>query len=328
MVAVIQPGAKLGPIGHIISFMANWPPWVFYGSYTTAHLWPQPSFVASDHILPSFAFLANFHLTNPQAFTLDFGPGGFFCLPGVPRGPSHHPWLWATPFHWGGLGLNGLFGPFRPPTAPMACGPRSVGQLGPFWPNPMRPKGGNHLAPKARWVPNHNWTHLSQNWSSIPWTQNWPKDLLDTTLAINPVGPIFGHGPPWTNISAMGSGSHQISSVSLCLSLWGILSIPSYHPYLRLQAWCIYGIIYHYAPFFLRNPMVTFSGPISTFQYQGLKLQCPFQRRLIHIQDYSKGPIIKRYQINAISCQGIKYCILLGQLNSSIQASFNQPVGP
>ncbi|MBW0584539.1 hypothetical protein O181_124254 [Austropuccinia psidii MF-1] len=33
MVAAIQPGAKLGPIGHIISFMANWPPWVFHGTH-------------------------------------------------------------------------------------------------------------------------------------------------------------------------------------------------------------------------------------------------------------------------------------------------------
>ncbi|MBW0528271.1 hypothetical protein O181_067986, partial [Austropuccinia psidii MF-1] len=76
----------------------------------------------------------------------------------------------------------------------------------------MRPKGakgGSHLAPNARWVPNHNWTHLSQNWSPIPWTRNWPKDLLDTNLAINPVGPIFGNGPPWTNISVIASGNHH-----------------------------------------------------------------------------------------------------------------------
>ncbi|MBW0571045.1 hypothetical protein O181_110760 [Austropuccinia psidii MF-1] len=35
------------------------------------------------------------------------------------------------------------------------------------------------------------------------------KDLLDTNLAINPVGPFFGHRPPLTNISAMASGNHQ-----------------------------------------------------------------------------------------------------------------------
>ncbi|MBW0570010.1 hypothetical protein O181_109725 [Austropuccinia psidii MF-1] len=35
------------------------------------------------------------------------------------------------------------------------------------------------------------------------------KSLLDTFLAINPVGPNFGHGPPWINISTMASGNHQ-----------------------------------------------------------------------------------------------------------------------
>ncbi|MBW0530872.1 hypothetical protein O181_070587 [Austropuccinia psidii MF-1] len=35
------------------------------------------------------------------------------------------------------------------------------------------------------------------------------KNLMDTFLAINTVGPISGHGPPWTNSSAMASGNHQ-----------------------------------------------------------------------------------------------------------------------
>ncbi|MBW0557743.1 hypothetical protein O181_097458 [Austropuccinia psidii MF-1] len=39
-----------------------------------------------------------------------------------------------------------------------------------------------------------------------------------------------------------------------------------------------------------------------------------------------QGAILKRYYIISISCQGIKYSILLGQLNSSVQAPFNQPV--
>ncbi|MBW0554139.1 hypothetical protein O181_093854 [Austropuccinia psidii MF-1] len=42
-------------------------------------------------------------------------------------------------------------------------------------------KGGNHLSPKARWVTN-------------PLDPKLAKDLLDTNLAINPVGSIFGHG--------------------------------------------------------------------------------------------------------------------------------------
>ncbi|MBW0563754.1 hypothetical protein O181_103469 [Austropuccinia psidii MF-1] len=28
-------------------------------------------------------------------------------------------------------------------------------------------------------------------------------------MAIEPIGPIFGHGPPWTIIPAMASGNHQ-----------------------------------------------------------------------------------------------------------------------
>ncbi|MBW0493694.1 hypothetical protein O181_033409 [Austropuccinia psidii MF-1] len=33
------------------------------------------------------------------------------------------------------------------------------------------------------------------------------------------------------------------------------------HSILKDQEWCIYGIIYHYAPFLLGNPMVTLSEP-------------------------------------------------------------------
>ncbi|MBW0491532.1 hypothetical protein O181_031247 [Austropuccinia psidii MF-1] len=48
---------------------------------------------------------------------------------------------------------------------------------------------------------------------------------------------------------------------TLPLNPRGIFPIPSCTPYSRMQEWCIYGIIYHYAPFFLNNPMVMFSGP-------------------------------------------------------------------
>ncbi|MBW0522070.1 hypothetical protein O181_061785 [Austropuccinia psidii MF-1] len=121
MVAAIQPGAKLGPIGHIISFVANWPPWVFHGIHAITP--SNGHFMASGHILPPLAFLANSYFTNPQAFIFDFGPGGSFCLLGASRPPSPHPWIQGHPFHYWGFGLNGLFGPFRPPTAPMARGP-------------------------------------------------------------------------------------------------------------------------------------------------------------------------------------------------------------
>ncbi|MBW0472498.1 hypothetical protein O181_012213, partial [Austropuccinia psidii MF-1] len=48
---------------------------------------------------------------------------------GVSGPPSHHHWPLANPFHYGGFGLNGLFGPFRPPTASTVRtdrGPRSA----------------------------------------------------------------------------------------------------------------------------------------------------------------------------------------------------------
>ncbi|MBW0482081.1 hypothetical protein O181_021796 [Austropuccinia psidii MF-1] len=133
---------------------ANWPHHIFYGQLVPlGALWPfghntfSWPFLASGHILPSLASLANFHLTNPQAFISVFGPGGPLRLL-RPVGRNH--------------------------------GPQSVGVLGPFWPNPMRQKGakgGSHLVPKARWVPNHNWAHLSQFWRPTPWTQIWPKTL-------------------------------------------------------------------------------------------------------------------------------------------------------
>ncbi|MBW0511564.1 hypothetical protein O181_051279 [Austropuccinia psidii MF-1] len=121
MVAAIQPGAKLGPIAHVISFMANWPPWVFHGTHGITPY--NGHFMASGHILPPLAFLASSYFTNPQAFMFDFGPGGSFCLRGASRPPSPHPWIQGHPFHYWGFGLNDLFGPFRPPTAPTAHRP-------------------------------------------------------------------------------------------------------------------------------------------------------------------------------------------------------------
>ncbi|MBW0576479.1 hypothetical protein O181_116194 [Austropuccinia psidii MF-1] len=64
-------------------------------------------------------------------------------------------------------------------------------------------KGGNQVGPKQQLDPPE--PKLVTN----PLDPKLAKDLLDTNLTINPVGPIFGHGPPWTNISAMASGNHQ-----------------------------------------------------------------------------------------------------------------------
>ncbi|MBW0592971.1 hypothetical protein O181_132686 [Austropuccinia psidii MF-1] len=163
MAAAIQRRAKLGPIGHVIPFMANWPPWVLYGIHAIT-----PS---NGHNLPSLAFLANSHFTNPQAFIFDFGPGGSFCLLRASRPPSHHPWIQGHPFHsW----CFGHLGPLRL-LRPVGHGPRSaVRTVGP------KPQ----LGPPEPFLAT---TSLDPKMS---------KNLMDTILAINPIGLNFRYGPP------------------------------------------------------------------------------------------------------------------------------------
>ncbi|MBW0510189.1 hypothetical protein O181_049904 [Austropuccinia psidii MF-1] len=67
------------------------------------------------------------------------------------------------------------------------------------------------------------------------------------------------------------------------LSSRGRFPIPPCTPYSRMQEWCIYGIIYHYASFLLSNPMVTFSGPNSMIQNQGSKIHHQSQRRTFQL---------------------------------------------
>ncbi|MBW0495229.1 hypothetical protein O181_034944 [Austropuccinia psidii MF-1] len=180
---------------------------------------------------------------------------------------------------------------------------------------------------------------------------------LDTKMAIEPVGRIFGHGTlfqPWPLATTRG---HQTSSASFSLKLGVILSTPPCTAYSRLQEWCIYGIIYHYAPFLLSNSMVTFSGPNPTIPNKGPKIQRPFSKEdsLTHqsrnpwrqsedhsripitwfcrswggnfIQDYSKG-ILRGYTVFQSVFKASSISILLGQLNCSMKALINQPVCP
>ncbi|MBW0468073.1 hypothetical protein O181_007788 [Austropuccinia psidii MF-1] len=191
--------------------MANWPPLVLYGP--SALSW-APSSGSSAHILPSLDSFANFHITNPQAFIFDLGPGGSLSLPGDSGPPSHHLWFWATSIHQGGLGLNGLFGPFRPPRASTARGPPQC---------QVRPKP--KLDPPERILA----TNLLD--------PNLAKNPFDTKMAIEPIGPIFSHGPPWTIIPAMASGNHQRLPDQLSKhspQLKGNSFIPPCTPYSRL----------------------------------------------------------------------------------------------
>ncbi|MBW0496665.1 hypothetical protein O181_036380 [Austropuccinia psidii MF-1] len=99
--AAIQPGTKLGPIGHTISLMANWPPLVFYALFVHSTFpWPNPTIIGlPGQILPSLASLANFHIPNPGPLPLFLGLGVSFGLLGGSGPPSHNHHSWATPFH-------------------------------------------------------------------------------------------------------------------------------------------------------------------------------------------------------------------------------------
>ncbi|MBW0550055.1 hypothetical protein O181_089770 [Austropuccinia psidii MF-1] len=92
-VSAIQPGTRLGPIGHTISFMANWAPLVFYGLLDIA---PAPG------------------LSWPQAISCHHGPSWPISISPTPRPLS----LFL------GLGVSlCLLGGSGPPMASTACGP-------------------------------------------------------------------------------------------------------------------------------------------------------------------------------------------------------------
>ncbi|MBW0503979.1 hypothetical protein O181_043694 [Austropuccinia psidii MF-1] len=98
----------------------------------------------------------------------------------------------------------------------------------------MRPKGAKGAVHRPKYQSTHK----------------WPKDRQDHR---------------WAIVEPMASGNHQRPPAQLqsriTLKFRGRLFLPQCTLYSRIQEWCIYGIIYHYAPFLLRNPMVTFPGP-------------------------------------------------------------------
>ncbi|MBW0482492.1 hypothetical protein O181_022207 [Austropuccinia psidii MF-1] len=130
----------LGPLGH------------------TSFYWP---IMASGHILLSLAFLTNPPPHQPPGQFLCFGPGGSSGLPGAFGPSSNH------------QGLNGLFGPFRPPMASTVCK-----TLRP--PLAKRGKGGKPPTFKARWVPNHKWAQVPQMAKRSPGTKLAKNHVLAT----------------------------------------------------------------------------------------------------------------------------------------------------
>ncbi|MBW0569108.1 hypothetical protein O181_108823 [Austropuccinia psidii MF-1] len=290
--------------------MANWPPWVFYGSYAISH--------SNCHILPSLASLANFHLTNPQAFIFDFGPGGVLLS---------------------SRSLQAPYGSYSPWAA----------------------KGGNNLAPKARWVPKPQLNPPEPKLVTNPLDPKLAKDLVDTNLAINPLGPIFGHGPPWTNISAMASGNYQRPPDQLgqpspqhmgnsfhffipsILEVGGLVHIWYYIPLCTIFAQQSNGDVFnthfHLSISRSQNPMPTLKEDYSTHQSDKVWRQSEDSSRILTTSicrswvgklfriiqkgQFSRGITSIQSVVKASSIS-----ILLGQLNSSIQDSFNQPVWP
>ncbi|MBW0495074.1 hypothetical protein O181_034789 [Austropuccinia psidii MF-1] len=134
-------------------------------------------------------------------------------------------------------------------------GLKSVGHLGPFWPNLNKAKKGprgQSLSPNTRW--------------------GRPEPVFGPELAKKALGPL------WTPFSSMASGNPQRppasqihSSPQLKGKIFPFLHAP------RTQG-CRDGIIYHYAPFFLSNPMVTLSGSISMTPNQGPQIPLPISK--------------------------------------------------
>ncbi|MBW0483480.1 hypothetical protein O181_023195 [Austropuccinia psidii MF-1] len=91
------------------------------------------------------------------------------------------------------------------------------------------------------------------------------------SLAPNLNLPKNGLKDPRTKIShfqPLASGKHQKPPAQVKKafpSIQGKDSPSQMYSIPRIQAWCIYGIIYQYAPIFLNNPIVMLSGPDYAF---------------------------------------------------------------
>ncbi|MBW0549969.1 hypothetical protein O181_089684 [Austropuccinia psidii MF-1] len=119
------------------------------------------------------------------------------------------------------------------------------------------------------------------------------------------------------------------------------------HPILKDAGWCIYGIIYHYVPFLLSNPIVKFSGPNSMIpksitNFEGGLFSSSVWQSMAAIrrpgqdpnhlvlqelgwqffQDHSKGHSQRLFIIQS-AVKAASTSILLGQLNWSIQEAIN-----
>ncbi|MBW0550319.1 hypothetical protein O181_090034 [Austropuccinia psidii MF-1] len=90
-------------------------------------------------------------------------------------------------------------------------------------------------------------------------------------------------GPKLATFQRLASGRNQMLPAQVHQdfpSVQGKNSPSPMYSIPRIQAWCIYGIIYHYAQNLLRNPMVMFSGTNYASQIQVPKSLTHFEGSL------------------------------------------------
>ncbi|MBW0573179.1 hypothetical protein O181_112894 [Austropuccinia psidii MF-1] len=179
-------------------------------------------------------------------------------------------------------------------------------------------------------------------------------------MAIEPVGPNFGHGSPWTIFPAMTSGNHQRppdqlskhfpqlkgkyfhSSMHPILKVARVVHIWYYIPLCTIFAQQFNGHIFrtkfHNSKSRSQNPTPILKEDSLTHQsgtpwgqsedHSRIPITWPCRSWVGNfIQNYSKG-IIRGDTVFQSVVKASSISILLGQLNWSIQASIKQPVCP
>ncbi|MBW0529942.1 hypothetical protein O181_069657 [Austropuccinia psidii MF-1] len=242
-------------------------------------------------------------------------------------GPKHQFWPQAIScLHWPSWPAP------RPLSLFLGLGVLSIfkGLMAP-WPNHLYYGGLGHLGPLRRLQ--------CTGYLGI----FWPNSNEAKGAAHQP--PMPAHGlwkPPEATSSAASKISPHIQGKTA--------------PSPRIQEWCIYDIIYNYAPFLLSNPMVTFSGPNYVIPNQ-VPNTSPISKEehsaiqsgnsLAATRRPSKDPnhlALQEFSCHFLSglfkgkfsefinlfnhCKGIKYSAFLGQLNWSIQVVIKHPVWP
>ncbi|MBW0558536.1 hypothetical protein O181_098251 [Austropuccinia psidii MF-1] len=143
--------------------------------------------------------------------------------------------------------------------------------LGPFWPNSNGAKKrtrGQPVGPPQ--VVFCQIPRRPKNGHKPQGTTFWPKDPRES---------IWPYWPYSLKTSTMASGSHH-GPQSPSQRGFHSRSRKALTQVCGNQGWCIYGIKYHYAPFFLSSPMVKVSGPNYIILIQVPKSITHFKGRL------------------------------------------------